>query len=138
MKKLNDLSQLRTLKEDMQSKEWEHYKFTKDFFDEDVEKPPVNNSCSKSIEPFIPPLDDFLLEYQESRLEDAYNQFIKYYGYDPRDSGDKLEANSWDLSEVEITFNYCEITPHDNPYSVSLEVEFKKLQEILTKKYNLK
>jgi hypothetical protein len=81
-------------------------------------------------------LNDELIElFAESKLEDAYNAFIKRHGYDPRGhANDHLKYYTYDIEQegeeedlfeepkgpiyvIELT--YGEVTRHDCPYSIT-------------------
>lgn len=80
---------------------------------------------------------DDLERLHDVLLEDAYIAFKKEHGYDPRHSSDKLKPSGnpdhyKDINNNTIyEFCYIEVTPHDCPYGVTLEINEKDLIEIL-------
>lgn len=72
-------------------------------------------------------LESLIEDFAKEKIDDAYQNFERKYDYDPRSSGDKLVFKTWKIDD-KLKLIYKEVTPHDCPYSISLELDIKYLK----------
>ena len=83
--------------------------------------------------------ENMIKEFAESKLEKAYDLFLKKEGYDLRDTdnNDHLRFATWYLSkEGGLVLEYTEVTPHDIPSGVTLRYPTTDLNIEVTQKEN--
>jgi len=76
--------------------------------------------------------ESMILRFAESKIDDAYNAFVKWHGYDIRkkENDDHLKFINWEVEDKILILTYEEITQHDCPYIIELEYNLDEINII--------